>query len=251
MTVGGVAMTDQALFMVVPYVAAAGFVGASMFRVVVADEADEYDDRGLEWPMSSAYLATGVCALAVTALHVLLLIAPRLVLRWNREYSRLFLLEVGGVAAGVVCSIAIVSVLRRHVIDCTRGACSIARTVALTLIAIAALSGVVLAVADRWASSWSVVTLTPYVASLARLAPRVELIAAAPFLVRLHVFCTFAIIALVPFTDVGSLALVAFNRSVRAAIRPVSRALQRGRARLEHPLVRLLRSQSLWSEEEN
>ena len=244
-------MTDQVLFTFVPYIAAIGFVAASMLRLAASESARERDDRGSVRRLSGAGVAAGGAALVVIALHVLLLAAPQFVLRWNRDTSRLFVLELGGAAAGIVCSIAILSILRRHVIDCARGACSILKTVALTLIAIAVVSGVVIAVGDRWASSWSVVTLTPYVASLARLAPRIEFIAAAPFLVRLHVFCTFAIVAVVPFTSAGSLALVAFTRSVHAAVKPATRVLQRGRARMEHPLVRLLRLQSLWSEEEN
>jgi nitrate reductase gamma subunit len=244
-------MTDQVLFTFVPYVAAIGFVAASMLRLAASGSAREGADRDSVRRVSGAGVAAGGAALAVVALHLLLLAAPQFVLRWNRDTSRLLLLELGGAAAGIVCAIAIVSILRRHVIDCAHGACSIVKTVALTLIAIAVVSGVVIAVGDRWASSWSVVTLTPYVASLARLAPQTEFIAAAPFLVRLHVFSTFAIVALVPFTSVGSLALVAFTRSVHAVMKPASRALRRGRARMEDSLVRLLRSQSLWSEEEN
>jgi nitrate reductase gamma subunit len=244
-------MTDQMLFTFVPYVAAVGFVAASMLRLAASESAREHEDGDSVRRLSGAGLAAGGAALAVVALHVLLLAAPQFVLHWNRDTSRLFVLELGGAAAGIVCAIATLSILRRHVIDCAHGACSMVKTVALTLIAIGVVSGVVIAVGDRWASSWSVVTLTPYVASLARLAPRTEFIAAAPFLVRLHVFCTFAIVALVPFTSVGSLALVAFIRTVHAAMKPASRVLQRGRTRMEDPLVRLLRSPSLWSEEEN
>src|SRR5205823_8326193 len=41
--------------------------------------------------------------------------------------------------------------------------------------------------------SWSSVTLTPYLHSLLRAAPAVSLVADTPLLVRLHVFCAFAI----------------------------------------------------------
>jgi nitrate reductase gamma subunit len=244
-------MTDQVLFTVVPYIAAVGFVAASMLRLAASDDSRRRDDRDPARRLSGAYVVAGASALVVGALHLLMLVAPQFVLRWNRDASRLFLLELVGAAAGVVCCIAVASMLRRHVINCARGACSIIKTVVLTLIAIAVVTGVAIAVSERWASSWSVVTLTPYVASLARLAPRTEFIAAAPFLVRLHVFCTFAIIAFVPFTSIGSLALAAFTRSVHAVMKPASRVLQRGRARMEGSLVRLLRSQSLWSEEES
>ena len=180
--------------------------------------------------------AIALAVLAVAALHLLLLVAPDAVLRWNRHVPRLLVLEGIGFAAGAICSIVAVSRLRRqlfhHAADDHR---SLTDTISLTLVTIAVVSGVALAVAYRWASSWSVVTLTPYAVSLARLTPRVELIAATPFVVRLHVFCSFPLIALLAFTRLGLLAQAALDRVV-----------DRVAAALGH-----LRVEEIWREEEN
>jgi len=180
--------------------------------------------------------AIALAIVAVVALHLLLLLAPDAVLRWNRHVSRLLALEATGFAAGAICSIVVLSRLRRHLFDrAPDDHRALTDTVSLTLVTIAVVSGVALAVAYRWASSWSVVTLTPYAVSLARLAPRVELIAATPFVVRLHVFCSFPLVALLAFTRLGLLAQAALDRVV-----------DRVAAALGH-----LRVEEIWREEEN
>jgi len=180
--------------------------------------------------------AVALAIVAVVALHLLLLLAPDAVLRWNRHVSRLLALEATGFAAGAICSIVVLSRLRRHLFDrAPDDHRALTDTVSLTLVTIAVVSGVALAVAYRWASSWSVVTLTPYAVSLARLAPRVELIAATPFVVRLHVFCSFPLVALLAFTRLGLLAQAALDRVV-----------DRVAAALGH-----LRVEEIWREEEN
>jgi nitrate reductase gamma subunit len=181
-----------------------------------------------------AAVAAAVFALAL--LHLLLLFAPDAVLKWNRHASRLLLLEATGFAAGAICSMVVISKWRRHLFDrAGDDDRALTDTVSLTLVLVSVVSGVALAVAYRWASSWSVVTLTPYAVSLARLAPRVELIAATPFVVRLHVFCSFPLVALLVFMWLGSVAHAALDR-----------IFERIGAALRH-----LRVAELWREEEN
>jgi nitrate reductase gamma subunit len=179
--------------------------------------------------------AMAAAAFAIAALHLLLLFAPNAVLRWNRQTPRLLMLEAVGFVAGVLCSIASAGRLWRHLADRTDDERSLPTTVALTLVLVATLSGAALAAAYRWASSWSVVTLTPYVVSLLRLAPREELIAATPFIVRLHVFCAFPLVAVLVFTWLGSLAQTALDR-----------VFDHGAAAIEH-----FRLHDVWREEEN
>ncbi|PYQ87673.1 MAG: hypothetical protein DMG02_20345 [Acidobacteria bacterium] len=180
--------------------------------------------------------AVAAAVFALATLHLLLLFAPDAVLRWNRHASRLLLLEATGFAAGVICSMAVISKMRRHLFDrAGDDDRALTDTVSLTLVLIAVVSGVALASSYRWASSWSVVTLTPYAVSLARLAPRVELIAATPFVVRLHVFCSFPLVALLVFTRLGSAAHAALDRIFDR----VGAALGR------------LRAEEIWREEEN
>jgi nitrate reductase gamma subunit len=245
-------MSDWMLFTVAPYAAALGFLMVSIFRLVVVEPPPINGDRAPSREHLRMRAVVGVCALALVAGHLLLVLAPDAVLRWNRHASRLLLLEASIFGSGVICSIAVIARLWRHLFERTRDADrSVADTVMLTLVAIEVVSGVALAVGYRWASSWSVVTLTPYAVSLVRFAPRLELVGATPFVVRLHVFCTFAIVALLPFTLVGSRALIAIKRAVDGVATPLSRAFGPVRARIEYPVVRILRSRAIWGEEEN
>jgi nitrate reductase gamma subunit len=114
----------------------------------------------------------------------------------------------------------------------------------------AAFTGVVVAGGYRWASSWSVVTLTPYLDSLATLHPRVELIASTPFVVRLHVVAAFATVVLVPFTRAGSALLGALTLVAQAAAWSMADAVDVIRERLHLAPGRVLRSYGSWPGEE-
>src|SRR4029079_13170070 len=95
---------------------------------------------------------------------------------------------------------ALVALWQQLFTDRSRGQ-SIGRTLNLSVATVMMVSGVAIAFAYRWASSWSVVTLTPYVLSLSSAHPRVDLVASTPFLVRSHVLGAFASIALLPLGD--------------------------------------------------
>src|SRR5262249_14024687 len=71
----------------------------------------------------------------------------------------------------------------------------------LALLLTGVVSGLALAALYRWGSSWSAVTLAPYVTSIAGGHPRTEFVGEMPFLVQLHVFTAFAALAVVPFTS--------------------------------------------------
>jgi hypothetical protein len=78
-------------------------------------------------------------------------------------------------------------------------------TMAATLLLLQIVSGLTIAVQYRWASVWAEVTVMPYVRSLFRLNPSVILVAHMPFVIQLHVFCAFAILAMVPLSRTANL----------------------------------------------
>ena len=47
------------------------------------------------------------------------------------------------------------------------------------------------------------VTIAPYVQSLLRLEPATTLVGRLPVLVRIHIFCAFAVAAVAPFTTLA------------------------------------------------
>jgi nitrate reductase gamma subunit len=210
-------MNDHILFAVVPYLAVVAFVLGSAFRVsATVPVAPAARGQGAARPCR----IVAACAIALAVGHLVLLAAPAAVLRWNRSMDRLLLGEGAGVCLGLLCLLVLARSMRRCLTGSSARSQPVGDVIALTLVGTAIGTGVLLAVLYRWASSWSVVTLTPYAVSVLKLVPRVELVAATPFLVRMHVFCTFAILVVLPFTTGGSLALVTVRRAVETTLAP-------------------------------
>jgi len=207
-------------------------------------------DRGRAAGPFRAALAT------VLAAHALALAFPQAVLEWNVENARLWLLEGTGLMLGSVALGAFLWMVVGHVFrhvshdeatinhggvtsvsfspwsivaragsshlrgdDAAHGY-SVADVVATTVLCIAMASGLATAALYRWASSWAAATLTPYVRSLLRFQPDVLLVVKLPLLVRLHVVCAFALLAVVPFTRVARPAMT--NHAAAAPNPPVS-----------------------------
>jgi nitrate reductase gamma subunit len=85
-------------------------------------------------------------------------------------------------------------------------------------------TGLFTAALYRWASSWGAVTLTPYVTSLLRGDPMSALAAQMPFLVQLHVFSAFALLAALPFTRVAVFFIAAIEGAAGLLGRPIAAA---------------------------
>src|SRR5262249_25516406 len=115
--------------------------------------------------------AIGMVALG----HVAALGFPEDVLRWNHDPIRMLVVEGAGAAAGAVALGALIAICVRRVQRA--GACASALDViAGTLLLSGLASGVGVAIAFRWASSWSAVTVAPYVQSLLRMEPAPTLV---------------------------------------------------------------------------
>jgi len=241
-------MSDHVLFAVVPYLAMVAFILGSVLRIsatvpvaAVAPGQDAARRRRI----------VAVCAIALAAGHLVLLGAPHAVLRWNRSMARLLLAEGAGICLGSLCMVAVARSLWGRLAGSSTRPQPLGDTVACTLLGIEIGTGLSLAVLYRWASSWSVVTLTPYAVSVLKLGPRVELVAATPFLVRLHVFCTCAILVVLPFTTVASLAFVPVQRVARIVLAPLAPAYCSARASIVARISRIVRVPGSLYEEES
>jgi nitrate reductase gamma subunit len=240
-------MSDNVMFAVVPYVVMVAFLLSSVFRIAATVPAAAFA-RGKGAARRGIVAA---CAIALAAGHLALLAAPDAVLRWDRSMARLLLAEGAGMCVGTLCLLAVAHALWRRLARSSARPQSVGDVIALTLLGMEIGTGVLLAVLYRWASSWSVVTLTPYAVSVLKLGPRVELVAATPFLVRLHVFCACAILAALPFTTVGSLALATVQRFVRPVSAPLGLAYELARTSIAARTRRIVRMPGALHEEES
>jgi nitrate reductase gamma subunit len=250
-------MRNQFLFTVAPYVAALGFPAFCLLRYALwhrdggtmAPELANPEPR--EQPARFAAIWRGALV-AVLGGHLLGLQFPANVLMWNQRPLRLFVLEGSGIALGAVALAGLLGMLwlRLRTFD-DRPERSPLDVIVWTLIAVQVASGVAIALLYRWASSWSVVTLTPYLVSLVRLKPAVNLIASLPFLVRLHVFCLFAIVFVAPFTSLARLVILPLHDAATWALTPVAGACGRVWSAIEVWARINVQSVFPWAEEDN
>ena len=91
----------------------------------------------------------------------------------------------------------------------------------VALMFVGLLSGLLTAAFYRWGSSWSAVTLAPYLTSVFRGAPLTALVERMPRLVQLHVLSGFAMLVVFPFTRASSFAMLGAHRAVAFVMAPV------------------------------
>jgi nitrate reductase gamma subunit len=248
----GTRLEGELLFLAFPYAALLVFLIGLGVRHALARR----DLEAMKTTTSSAWqLFSGATAwragVAVTViLHVLGLLVPRSILGWNAAPVRLYLLEGSGFLFGAVALAGWVQIMWRHLGRTTSSAraslSEIADCVFLSVLCMSIVSGLITAVLYRWGSSWGAETLAPYIASLLRGAPATGLVEEMPFLVRLHVFSWFVVLALVPFTSASMILVSAGDRVLLTLARPVGAVGRAGR----RVAGRLSPARWLWPEED-
>jgi nitrate reductase gamma subunit len=192
-------MTDRWLLIVWPYVAVASLVVVPTMRLLALPHPwrdvrdyvrlDTTCVRNMLWRYG---------LLIVLAGHVLILVSPDRVLAWNRSPVRLIALEATLFAGGCAATVGFLMLTVRGIATSRGRVAWLADSVVCSLVTLALLSGLLMSVYHRWASSWSAVTLAPYVASVIRFEPDASLAADMPFLVRLHIVTVLALTTLLP-----------------------------------------------------
>lgn len=156
--------------------------------------------------------------LLLLAAHCFAMFFPGAVLWWNRSAGRLYLLEAGGIVTGIVVLGCWCALLWRHLGRSGKPAITeLSDAAFLALLCLSLLSGLLTAALYRWASTWSAITLAPYLASLFRVKPEAGLVMQMPFMVRLHVFSAFAMLAVLPLTRLGAFLVFAADWALSLA----------------------------------
>src|SRR4051812_12320640 len=161
--------------------------------------------------------------------HLAALLLPRAILNWNRAPLRLYLLEGAAFGLGLLTFAAWLRATWRHL---RRGEATflveLGDALFLAMMFLAIASGLGMAALERWSSSWGIVTLRPYVLSILAGDPQRALVDALPFLTRLHLFATFAALAVFPLTRLAPLPILLVSRGAAVCARPVVRASRTG-----------------------
>jgi len=165
--------------------------------------------------------------------HLAGLLFPHAILAWNRAPARLYLLEAAGVGVGLVALAAWIRAASRQLRPTYAPVVvELAESVFLAMMFLAIGSGLGMAVVHRWGSSWGIATLRPYVLSIAAGDPRSVLVDRLPFLVRAHLFATFAAAAVFPLTRLALLPILLVGRAAAVCARPVAWVARTGSAAL-------------------
>jgi nitrate reductase gamma subunit len=199
---------DAFLFGVFPYLAVAvTVVGAfrrfgAMRSTVTSYSTQLLEGRLQHWGSVSWHYAI----LIVLAAHLVAIFLPGAVAGALSSPGRLLAIEATGLALGLTALLGLVLLAVRRV--SLRGDTTWLDWTVMALLLLQAASGVFVAVTARWGLSWFLYTATPWLGSLARFEPRVDLMAVMPWPLKLHAVNAFVLVALVPFTRLAH-ALVA------------------------------------------
>ncbi|NJN14284.1 MAG: respiratory nitrate reductase subunit gamma [Planctomycetes bacterium] len=139
--------------------------------------------------------------LTVLAGHVVAFCFPRSVLWWNAQPARLWILEITALVAGLLTLVGLGAVILRRTGNARlRAVTSPADWIVFAMLLFQVGTGVWVALAHRWGSSWFAASLTPYLRSLLFLNPDIAYVTAMPTMVKTHIVSAFALIAFFPFT---------------------------------------------------
>lgn len=228
-------MIDVLLYGALPYVSAVLFLVISISRYrqnafTISSLSSQFlEGRMLYW--GSIPLHLGVVTLFFG--HLIGFLIPRQVMAFNASPLRLLVLEVTALVAGLLFLVGLVILVLRRL----RSKRIQRVTSPLDFAVYAALffqvaTGLYVALHLRWGSAWYVHVAVPYLRSLFRLAPDVQLLGSLPLAARLHVIGAFVLIGFFAFTRLmhvlvapvpyiwRSTQLVLWNRERRSAPDP-------------------------------
>jgi nitrate reductase gamma subunit len=147
--------------------------------------------------------------LVVLAGHVAAFLVPDAVLAWNGHPLRLYLLEITGLAFGILTLVGLVlMVMRRLTTPLLTRLTTRADWLVLIMLAVQVATGLYTAVVHPWGSSWFATVLSPYLWSLITLSPDLAGVAALPFAVKFHLVSAYLLILLFPFTRLVHILVV-------------------------------------------
>ena len=196
-------MVDIVLFAAFPYVAVVLAVVVTFYRY--------YSDRFSYSSFSSQFLENRALFWGSVPWHfgILIILSAHLLAQlfpgvWRTLISaptRLYILEVIGLALALAALLALALLLVRRLLNERVSVVTSGMDWVLLLVLLAQMAlGFWVAIYYRWGSDWYLHTAVPWIQSLARLDPETQFVTNLPWLVKLHMLGGFMLIALFPFT---------------------------------------------------
>ncbi len=193
-------MLDELIFIALPYFAIALAVVVTPYR---------YISNRLEWSTFSTQFIErktlfwgsipwhyGVVILLIG--HLIGFLFPSTIQAILSNLSMLLTLESIALTLGLLALIGSFILLMRRALSNLES--SIVDYILLFLIFFQAVTGVYIAVFNRWGMEWYLHTAVPWFYSLLTFSPNISYVSALPLVFKLHVIGAFLILAFLPFT---------------------------------------------------
>jgi nitrate reductase gamma subunit len=215
---GEVNMIDLLLFAVFPYVAVVLAVVFGIYRY--QRNRFSYSSLSSQFLESSKLFWGSVpwhyAIILILLAHIFAALFPGAWTALVSTPARLYLVEVTGLALGIVSMVGIIILLVRRITDGRVAlVTSVWDWVLMVTLLLQVVSGVYLAVAYRWGSVWFLDLAVPWIWSLAALNPDISPVAVLPLIVKLHIVLAFVLVLLFPFTKLVHLVTVPLGYLVR------------------------------------
>lgn len=196
-------MMDLILFAVFPYVAVALALAVGLYRYLIdrysySSQSSQFlESRVLFWGSVPWHYAILLILLA----HLLAFLFPT---GWGEllgKPARLYMLEVSGIALGLVTLVALfLLIVRRAGNPRVNAVTTVIDWVLLVALLLQVATGVYIAYTLRWGGLWYVHSISPWLWSLVKMNPDIQYLAAMPTVVKLHAFNAFFLVAIFPFS---------------------------------------------------
>lgn len=195
---------NTVLFVVFPYVAVFLAIFGGIYRYFAnrfsysALSSELLESRQLFWGSVSWHYGIVLILLA----HLFAFLFPGTTAVILGTSYRLVVLEILGLSLGLYALVGIVILIARRLPSgaLARVATSPMDWILLFVLLIQVLSGVGIALADRWGSLWYLSNAVPWLWSLVRFSPDPAAVAPLSLLIKLHILNGFVVILLFPFS---------------------------------------------------
>ncbi len=133
--------------------------------------------------------------------HLIAFLFPSSIILWNGSPVRLLILEGTSFVFGLSVLFGLFMLIRRRLTS--KRLLVVSNNMDLlvyVVLLVQVISGLSVAYFLRWGSSWFASVLTPYLYSIFLFNPDIAAVSALPWLIQIHIFSAFFIVALIPFT---------------------------------------------------
>jgi len=194
---------DNFLFGVFPYIALTIGIAGTIYR---------YNSNRYSWSsQSSQFLENKTLfygsvpwhygIVIILLMHILVAIFPGVLLAWNANTTRLYALELSGLALGFLALFGLLVLIYRRLTNSRIRAVTTSWDIlVLIILIIQVLTGVGNAIFYKWGSNWYAAAAVPWIWSILTFRPDASMVATLPLNTKIHIFNALIFIGLIPFT---------------------------------------------------